>query len=199
MEAHLNNEPNSFKWCLTMTGVLRLDLCMLFFFWLGTQFFLKNTCGKLRFPWKIGFLCGSFTRRSFWQRIIFAKRRWNGFTKCVFCGSPETIDHLFITCPFSHLVWRVVHFMYNIPPLTNVTNIFGNWLNWIHKRTLFIVLYLDGDLCCHIMWSLRCKFWYFMLCFKIMDVCTDLVQRPGRYSHLEEKQPRYVIDLLVGG
>jgi hypothetical protein len=60
-----------------------------------------------------------------------AKRRW---TKCVFCGSPETIDYLFITCHFSGLVWRVVHFTYNIPPPISVTNVFGNWLNEIDKK-----------------------------------------------------------------
>jgi hypothetical protein len=64
-----------------------------------------------------------------------AKRYWNGCTKCVFCGSHETIDHLFITCPFSRLVWRIVYFTYNIPPPSNVTNVFGNWLNVVDKKT----------------------------------------------------------------
>jgi hypothetical protein len=29
-----------------------------------------------------------------------ARRRWIDYTKCVFCGLPETIDHLFISCFF---------------------------------------------------------------------------------------------------
>jgi hypothetical protein len=52
-----------------------------------------------------------------------------------FCSSHETIDHLFISCSFSRLVWRVVHFTYNIPPPTNINNLFGNWLNGIDKQT----------------------------------------------------------------
>jgi hypothetical protein len=53
----------------------------------------------------------------------------------VFCGSQETIDHLFIFYSFSRLVWGVVHFTYNIPPPTSINNLFGNWLNGIDKQT----------------------------------------------------------------
>jgi hypothetical protein len=55
-----------------------------------------------------------------------AKRGWNGRTKYISCGVKETVDHLFISCPFARLVWRVVHFTFNIPPPTNVNNLFGN-------------------------------------------------------------------------
>jgi hypothetical protein len=48
-----------------------------------------------------------------------------GCTQCVFHGSQETIDHLFIFCHFSLLVWREVHFTNNIPPPNNINNLFG--------------------------------------------------------------------------
>ena len=52
--------------------------------------------------------------------------------------------------PFARLIWRVVHFTFNILPLTNVTNMVGNFLNMIDKKTkaqihvgvLFLVLCL---------------------------------------------------------
>jgi hypothetical protein len=53
----------------------------------------------------------------------------------VFCDSQETVDHLFISCLFARLIWRVVHFTYNIPPTANNINIFGNWQNRIGKKT----------------------------------------------------------------
>jgi hypothetical protein len=56
----------------------------------------------------------------------FAKICWTGCTKCVFCGSHEMIYHLFIYCPFSLLVWIVVHFTYDINPPTSINNIFRN-------------------------------------------------------------------------
>jgi hypothetical protein len=52
----------------------------------------------------------------------------------VFCDSQESIHHLFISCPFARLVWRVVEFTFNLPPPTNITNLFGNWLSAIVKE-----------------------------------------------------------------
>ena len=61
-----------------------------------------------------------------------AKRNWKGSSHCSFCGNDENIDHLFISCSFAKLIWWVVFCTYNIPPPTNVTNLFGNWLQgWI--------------------------------------------------------------------
>jgi hypothetical protein len=64
------------------------------------------------------------------QKVILTKdnlvkRNWNGCKKCVFCDLDESINHLFFACSFARLVWRVVHFTFNIPPPVNVTNMFG--------------------------------------------------------------------------
>jgi hypothetical protein len=32
------------------------------------------------------------------------KKKWQGCKKCYFCDSNETIEHLFIYCPFAHIV-----------------------------------------------------------------------------------------------
>jgi hypothetical protein len=64
-----------------------------------------------------------------------AKRNWIGSKKCCFCDSDETVNHPFISCPFARLVWRVVYVTYDIPPASNITNIFRNWLNGIDKKT----------------------------------------------------------------
>ena len=64
-----------------------------------------------------------------------AKRNWKCSTHCAFCGCNESIDHLFLSCPFAKLVWRVVFCTYNIPPPTNVSNMFGNWLNGVDNKT----------------------------------------------------------------
>jgi hypothetical protein len=65
-----------------------------------------------------------------------AKRNWNGCKKCVFYDLEESIHHLFISCPFARLVWRVVEFTFNLPPPTNITNLFGNWLSVIVKEDM---------------------------------------------------------------
>ena len=53
----------------------------------------------------------------------------------MFCDSSESIDHLFISCQLACFVWRVIHFIFNISPPTNVTDLFGNWLNGVDKKT----------------------------------------------------------------
>ena len=60
-----------------------------------------------------------------------AKRNWTGCTKCCFCGAQETVEHLFISCPFARLLWRTVNITYDLTPPTNITNMFGNWLNGV--------------------------------------------------------------------
>ena len=62
------------------------------------------------------------------------KRNWNGNTKCCFCDQDETIRHFFITCPLARVIWRIVHMTFNITPPTNITNLFGNWLNGVSKE-----------------------------------------------------------------
>jgi hypothetical protein len=62
-----------------------------------------------------------------------SRRRWNGCKNRCFCDSDETIKHLFLACPFVKVVWRIVCFTYNIPPSTNIKNMFENWLNNIDK------------------------------------------------------------------
>jgi hypothetical protein len=64
-----------------------------------------------------------------------ARRNWKGCTKCCFCGAQESIEHLFIACPFAKLLWRMVYFSFDLPPSANITNMFGNWLNGVDKKS----------------------------------------------------------------
>src|ERR1043165_8282346 len=83
-----------------------------------------------------------------------AKRNWDGCKKCVFCDSKESIDHLFFTCPFAHLLWTVVHYAFNITPPVNSTNMFGSWLNSVDKN--FKAQIRVGT--CALLWSIwKCR------------------------------------------
>src|SRR4051812_11349264 len=62
------------------------------------------------------------------------KQNWKGCQKCCFCDSVETIEYLFLSCPFAKIIWRILYFTYNITPPTNITNMFGNWLNGMNKK-----------------------------------------------------------------
>jgi hypothetical protein len=101
----------------------------------GHTVFLKKYLWKIKVPLKIRIFMWFIYKKAILTKDNLAKRRWRGCTKCVFCDNKETIDHLFISCSFARLVWRVVHFTYSISPPTNVNNLFANWPNGIDKQT----------------------------------------------------------------
>jgi hypothetical protein len=73
-------------------------------------------------------------RKEILTKDNLAKRNWQGSTKCCFCDQEETIQHLFIDCPFAKNLWRIVHMTFAISPPSNINNMFGNWLNGITKK-----------------------------------------------------------------
>jgi hypothetical protein len=72
---------------------------------------LKKYLWGIKVPMKIGIF---LYKKYLLTKNNLAKRRRNGCTKCVFCDSHETLDHIFIYYLLSRLVWGVVHFTYNI-------------------------------------------------------------------------------------
>jgi hypothetical protein len=100
----------------------------------GHTVFLRKYIWKIKVPLKIKIFMWFLYRKVILTKDNLAKCSWNGCKKCVFCDSDESINHLFFYCPFARLVWRVIQFTFNIPPPTNVTNMFGNWLNGVHKK-----------------------------------------------------------------
>ena len=115
MAVHLSNEPDSFVWNLSSTGIFSVK--SLYADYLnGHTVFLKTYLWKIKVPLKIRIFMWFLYNKVILTKDNLAKRKWNGCTDCVFCGQRETIYHLFISCHFSRLVWRVVHFTFNIPP-----------------------------------------------------------------------------------
>jgi hypothetical protein len=62
------------------------------------------------------------------------KRNWQGCTKYFFLYQEGTIQHLFMSCPFAKILWRVVDMDFNIASPANLTNLFGHWLNGVAKK-----------------------------------------------------------------
>jgi hypothetical protein len=54
------------------------------------------------------------------------KRECKGCKKCFFCDADESVEHFFLACHFAKIVWRIVFSTYNIPPPSNIKNMFGN-------------------------------------------------------------------------
>jgi hypothetical protein len=83
-----------------------------------------------------------------------AKRKLTGSQKCCFCNNNETVDHLFLRCPFAKIIWRMIFFTYNIPPPSNVTNMFGNWLNGVNKKDKVYIRIGISEIC-WLIWTSR--------------------------------------------
>lgn len=63
-----------------------------------------------------------------------ARRGWEDSTKCCFCNSNETIQHLFFDCPLARFVWNAIFIAFGIHLPTNVANLLGNWFYGVLPR-----------------------------------------------------------------
>jgi hypothetical protein len=124
MSVQLSNEPDRFKWCLMTSGVFSVKSLYADFLNDHTKY-LQNYLWKMKVPLKIRIFMWFLHRKVILTKDNLLKRSWSGCPKCAFCTSHETVEHLFIRCPFAKMVWQVVHFTFNIPPPANIKNMFG--------------------------------------------------------------------------
>jgi hypothetical protein len=148
-----SDEQDKFVWNLTTSGVFSVksmyeDLMN------DHTVFLRKYLWKLKIPLKIKIFMWFLHNKVLLTKDNLVKRNWVGCSKCCFCGSQETIEHLFISCPFARLLWRIVNFAFDLPPPANVTNMFGNWLNGVDKKSKARIRIGVSALC----WSIwRCR------------------------------------------
>jgi hypothetical protein len=63
----------------------------------------------------------------------------------------ESVEHIFLSCRFTHIIWRMVYFTNSIAAQTNITNMFIKWLNEINKTDRAIIHIGISALC----WSIK--------------------------------------------
>ena len=134
MSISLSNEVDKFKWNLTTTGQFTVK-SMYADYLHGHTPFLRKYLWKLKVPLKIKVFMWFLHRKVILTKDNLIKRNWVGCKKCAFCTEDETVEHLFIHCPFVRNIWRLIHFTFNISPPTSVANMFGHWLDGIDKDT----------------------------------------------------------------
>jgi hypothetical protein len=142
---HLTDGEDRFKGNLIASGVFSVksmynDLLS------GHMVSLKKHIWKLKVPLNIKIFMWFLHKKVILAKVNLVKRNWNGSTKCCFCDQEETIHHLFISCPFTKLIWKIVYMTFNIPPPLNITNLFGKWLNGVNKKVK-LTLELEYMLC----------------------------------------------------
>jgi hypothetical protein len=131
---NLSADPDIFVWKLTTSGIFSVK-SMYADIMNGYTVFLRKYIWKIKVPLKIKIFMWFLYKKVILTKDNLAKLNWNGCKKCAFCDANESINHLFFDCPFAKLIWRTIQFTFNIPPPANVTNMFGNWLNGVDKRS----------------------------------------------------------------
>ena len=133
IDVQLTNQRDAFVWKLTNNGVFTVKSLYLDFM-SGHTHFLRKYIWKMKVPLKIKIFMWFLFRKVILTKDNLAKRNWNGCRKCCFCDQDETIQHLFISCPFAKMIWRIVFMAFNIHPPTSISNLFGNWLKGVSKK-----------------------------------------------------------------
>jgi hypothetical protein len=132
MSVNLVDEQDKFVWKLTTSGSFTVK--SMYEDLMNDQTpYPRKYLWKLKIPLKIKIFMWFLSNKVLLTKDNLAKRNWKGCTKCVFCGEQETVHHLFLSCPFARLLWRMIFFAFDLPPPTSVTNMFGHWLNGVDK------------------------------------------------------------------
>jgi hypothetical protein len=76
-----------------------------------------------------------------------ARRNWNGDTRCSFCYSLETIQHLFVDCMYAKFLWRAVHILFGIAPPSSIEDLFNRWSKWGGNKHNISLLMAASTLC----------------------------------------------------
>jgi hypothetical protein len=95
--------------------------------------FLRKYIWKMKFPLKIRIFMWFVYQKEILTKDNLKKRNWQGSSRCCFCDHEETVQNLFIDCPFIKIIWTIVHMAFNITPPNSIDHLFGTWLNGIIK------------------------------------------------------------------
>jgi hypothetical protein len=142
-----------FKWNLTTSGLFSVR--SLYLHLMDTQTpFLHKKLWKIKIPLKIKIFLWFLQKGVVLTKDNLAKRNWKGSQKCTCCNMNETIQHLFIECPLSKTIWRIIFFATNLTPPRSIGHMFGTWLHNQHKE-LRNLIWVGVSAICWAIW--RCR------------------------------------------
>lgn len=100
---------------------------------------------KTRLPHKAKVFLWLVLHNKILTKDNLSKRNWKGNLNCVFCGLPESIDHLFFQCSVARFIWRIIQTALNLNSIpSDVENLFGPWMNSFSITEKNLVLFGCG-------------------------------------------------------
>ena len=80
---------------------------------------------KLKIPLKIKIFLWFFQRWILLTKDNLAKKNWTESQKCCECNGNETIEHLFLHCPYARMVWRIIFYATGLTPPRSIRHMFN--------------------------------------------------------------------------
>jgi hypothetical protein len=156
MNVQLNDEKHISVWGLTNSGQYTVNSLYLDLINDDTKY-LKKYIWKMKVPLKIKIFLWFLHRKEILTKDNLIRRNWVGRESCCFCDGKESIQHIFFGCPFTKIIWRIIHMTFGLSPPKNITNLFVNWLKGIPKKEL---IKIRVGVCAVIwtMWNIRNDF-----------------------------------------
>jgi hypothetical protein len=150
---NLTDEGDEFKWSLDPTGIFSVKTHHLALIYQNVPNTNKKVW-KSKLPLEIKFFLWFLKRGVILTKDNLAKLNWNDSKQCAFCHENESIQHLFLECRFTRMVWASVHAAWGLPKSSSVSNMFNDWLNLVPQNVKPLVFVGAAALC----WAVwRCR------------------------------------------
>ncbi|KAG8086542.1 hypothetical protein GUJ93_ZPchr0010g7976 [Zizania palustris] len=115
----------------------------------------KNVIWDLKVPLKVKVFLWLASRNKILTKDNLLKKGWKGGSKqCFFCGSDETVQHLFLECVVAKFIWRVISMCFNIGPFVTLEHMWHDWFGRLRRDSRHVV----GVGLAAVIWSIwRCR------------------------------------------
>ena len=109
---------------------------------------------KIKIPLKIKIFLWFLQRGVILTKDNLTRTNWKGSQKCICCNKNETIQHLFLECPFAKMIWKIIFFATNLTQPRSINHMFGTWLHNRHKMAKGLIWVGVAAMC----WAIwRCR------------------------------------------
>ena len=133
VNVELVDGSDTFRWNLTKFGLYTVRSYYLHL--INNQPpFQHKMIWKLKIPLKIKIFLWFLQRGVVLTKDNLAKKIWKGSKKYCGCNSNETIKHLFLDCPYTRMIWRVIFFATGLSQPISIRHMFGSWLSNQNKN-----------------------------------------------------------------
>jgi hypothetical protein len=116
IRSQVNGWPTSKSTCTWIFTKVHICKCVHLHLGLlnGNTVYLYKYLWKMKVPLKTKIFMWFLQRKEILTKDNLAKRNWLDCKKCCFCDHDESIQHLFVRCPFVRIIWQLVYMAFNI-------------------------------------------------------------------------------------